>query len=661
MNVENRKLFTNRDARAKLATMGGIMGSSPELLGEVQKFAEAGEVKAPMFLVQGVKGYSGNQFLYLTAAELDLLNRSIGPLDVQEATPETLSGLNPMQVNTTDNPNIKRMFADLGIELPQAQAPVEEQGSGVVDDRNTLQGILGTLTPVPYVAKALGFDNAADTLGYPPRFKEQDQNNIVPSVSAGEQLLEQKQTMASTDYSNLQPFELARLADQGDDQAINQIRLNEISAEQDQEFLGTGLLGTDAITSETLSSIPADRLTSETSSAKSNLDRITKNITTSEEFLKANPSNRQVVTQLETLKAELPAAEKIVTEALEKETTLENILLSPGVGGPGVTSNAINEAMKTAQEFRDEEEALVEAQGGLNSMSLEDSKDIRSQRAADSTTRMSEQGPNFVFDPEKIKKEIDEGGSGSNSIIGDATGTNQDLSPKDSVKAFQAMYKEMLGMDDEDKEKEKWHQMAMIGFAIAAGQDPNALSNIAGGLLEGTKMMKSDRTRKQDRDDKITMMAIQSAEADRRDRMAEERAIRAEGRKTTTAEGVATTSYERARITAKELAAANIQKEIAKSQSSGQKMSPLEPFSDQVAILGKELLASGQVTDLSVALQLAADAYKPYYVGQSTVNTTGSKLTDEDQVKKLKDAGRSDLEIRQMLIDAGKDPTKFGL
>ena len=38
MNVENRKLFTNRDARAKLATMGGILASSPELLGEVQKF-----------------------------------------------------------------------------------------------------------------------------------------------------------------------------------------------------------------------------------------------------------------------------------------------------------------------------------------------------------------------------------------------------------------------------------------------------------------------------------------------------------------------------------------------------------------------------------------------------------------------------------------------
>ena len=131
MNVENRKLFTNRDARAKLATMGGIMASSPELLGTVQKFAEAGEVKAPMFLVQGVKGYSGNQFLHLTAAELDLLNRSIGPLDVQEATPEILSQINPMQLSSTDNPNVKRLFADIGIELPQEQAPVETPVSTV--------------------------------------------------------------------------------------------------------------------------------------------------------------------------------------------------------------------------------------------------------------------------------------------------------------------------------------------------------------------------------------------------------------------------------------------------------------------------------------------------------------------------------------------------
>ena len=139
MNVENRKLFTNRDARAKLATMGGILASSPELLGEVQKFAEAGEVKAPMFLVQLPGLVGGNEFLQLTAAELQLLNEkqpglmtSEGVM-IQEATPEILSNLNPAQVNTTDNPNIKRMFAELGVELPQAEAAVEAEAPGIID------------------------------------------------------------------------------------------------------------------------------------------------------------------------------------------------------------------------------------------------------------------------------------------------------------------------------------------------------------------------------------------------------------------------------------------------------------------------------------------------------------------------------------------------
>ena len=39
MNVGNRKLFSNRDARSKLSSMGGIMASSPELMGEAQRFA----------------------------------------------------------------------------------------------------------------------------------------------------------------------------------------------------------------------------------------------------------------------------------------------------------------------------------------------------------------------------------------------------------------------------------------------------------------------------------------------------------------------------------------------------------------------------------------------------------------------------------------------
>jgi hypothetical protein len=58
--------------------------------------------------------------------------------------------------------------------------------------------------------------------------------------------------------------------------------------------------------------------------------------------------------------------------------------------------------------------------------------------------------------------------------------------------------------------------MAMIGFAIAAGESPNALSNIANGMLAGTKMMKDDRNSKQARPDKISMLALAESNEDRR-------------------------------------------------------------------------------------------------------------------------------------------------
>lgn len=44
MNVMNRRMFSNRDARSKLSNMGGIMGSSPELMSAGQQgFANGGQ------------------------------------------------------------------------------------------------------------------------------------------------------------------------------------------------------------------------------------------------------------------------------------------------------------------------------------------------------------------------------------------------------------------------------------------------------------------------------------------------------------------------------------------------------------------------------------------------------------------------------------------
>jgi hypothetical protein len=205
MNVENRKLFRNKDARARLAGMGGIIASSPELLGTVQKFQDAGPVVPSTFLVQLPGLIGGNEFLQLTAAELQLLNEkqpglmSSEGVMIQEATPEILSNLNPAQYNTTNNPNIKRMFADLGVTLPESSVEAEgpsfldtiksylapsgeSSGSSALDELRAAQNKIATTEGV------LGPRVATETLG----FMDSDAGQkISPEMARELEILEQ--------------------------------------------------------------------------------------------------------------------------------------------------------------------------------------------------------------------------------------------------------------------------------------------------------------------------------------------------------------------------------------------------------------------------------------------------------------------------------------
>jgi len=73
----------------------------------------------------------------------------------------------------------------------------------------------------------------------------------------------------------------------------------------------------------------------------------------------------------------------------------------------------------------------------------------------------------------------------SDETGGDGTGT-RDLRARaeDRIKLFQDLFG-----SDEPTARDRAMQFAMIGLAIAAGQSPNALTNIASGLLAGTQAM----------------------------------------------------------------------------------------------------------------------------------------------------------------------------
>jgi len=513
--------------------MGGIIASSPELLGTVQKFQDAGPVVPSTFLVQLPGLVGGNEFLQLTAAELQLLNQkqpglmSSEGVMIQEATPDILSTLNPAQINTTSNLNIKRMFTDLGVELPQAQAPVETEGFSFFDTIKsyftpseessgssepseivTTEGVLSPSSPDSIISGP--FANVPRNYGTgldAAQLNAMKAGYVSPSVTPGEQLL--------TD-SNVSTEDLILSANEGDGAAADELqrRINQINEadvtdpdKTDPRRFG----GVDPSFQDGSKYTPKGQ--SNTGSASPIASAIAES-----EFVAdvkdVFVGGKQIVITPNVLKEFNLTKEDIPLDSLITERELKNLAFEKNKPEDLKRASESTSEQSPAQQFRDKEKALVDLKGGLNTMSYEDYSESPKNVAAAAkfADEKNPQGPNFVFDPDKIKKDLDEGGSGSNALLN----TNKKLSPKESVKEFQAMYKEMLGMDDKDKEKEKWHQMAMIGFAIAAGQDPSALANIAGGLLEGTKMMKADRVRKQEREDKFTMMAIQSADEERR-------------------------------------------------------------------------------------------------------------------------------------------------
>jgi len=84
------------------------------------------------------------------------------------------------------------------------------------------------------------------------------------------------------------------------------------------------------------------------------------------------------------------------------------------------------------------------------------------------------------------------------------------------ISAYEELFTRMLGESDEEKRREKYMNLAMIGFAIAAGEDPNALKNIADGLLAGTAQMAESNAARRERENRISELAIQAGIGDER-------------------------------------------------------------------------------------------------------------------------------------------------
>ena len=171
------------------------------------------------------------------------------------------------------------------------------------------------------------------------------------------------------------------------------------------------------------------------------------------------------------------------------------------------------EETRAKNKAREEDANRIKAEARQSAMvakALEDEKGIISTQVADETT-VPGPGPDLDNITTNIVVPFSE--TGEPGPATENTLSAFGITPKGSLKERNAQYQELLasmfGDSDEEKAKEKYLNLAMIGFAIASGASSNALTNISQGLMQGVTKMNEDRAANKTREDKRKTMGIQ--------------------------------------------------------------------------------------------------------------------------------------------------------
>lgn len=85
-----------------------------------------------------------------------------------------------------------------------------------------------------------------------------------------------------------------------------------------------------------------------------------------------------------------------------------------------------------------------------------------------------------------------------------------DTSLRDRYEDRLALFQEVFGADEQSA-RDRSMALAMIGLAIAAGQSPNALTNIASGALAGLQAMSEQEQARRDRQRDVRGLALEAA------------------------------------------------------------------------------------------------------------------------------------------------------
>jgi hypothetical protein len=265
----------------------------------------------------------------------------------------------------------------------------------------------------------------------------------------------------SIDYSSLPISTLNKLADEGDDSAINQLRLNEISGLQAQSDISTGGddLYMDSIMRGTLGQGRSDAAYAASLYNPSDISNAQNTITSLEEYLRLNPGNPQAEAQLAQAKDQLIQAET----SRETATALQNIVPSTT---PRRSEFQVFDATAADVETVDAEDAtdgepnLVDQDPVGSTIESTTVQGDANRRAADS-----------MF------------GTGITSIggqrgTGTTTGTTTDDAGGSTTPSggaygsIESRIAKMLSDRESSAESDKWLALAQTGMALMSSKNP---------------------------------------------------------------------------------------------------------------------------------------------------------------------------------------------
>lgn len=155
-------------------------------------------------------------------------------------------------------------------------------------------------------------------------------------------------------------------------------------------------------------------------------------------------------------------------------------------------------------------------------------REEEAQRALDVAGTFEEQAEQD--DVARLAQEIegsDDPVTTASSRVIEMAGMDPASSAEERIRQYEEIFTRMFGQDEETKRRERYMNLAMIGFAIAAGEDPSALKNIADGMLRGTEAGIENQRRQEQRMDAARTAAVQAGLQDVRDERAAARAASA--------------------------------------------------------------------------------------------------------------------------------------